>query len=384
MYTCDYKFTFNDNGTFKMKKILILAVLLLMPVFTNASDYDSYIEKIIQETDLSEFDKYTNEYFSFEDTVKSFSKGEKVLNVKNILNTIINLFFKNIKSSLNTTLSILSAAILGGIILNLKNSFGKSESGEAAFYICLCIICGYGIKVFSSAAHIASVTIISITAFMNSLIPVLMSLTAMGGKAATAASINPVMFTATAVITTLIGKIIMPLIYAYTAVKITDSFAEGINLGKMGDVIYSVIKWGSGIILTVFCGVTAIYVSIMPNVDAITLKTAHFAVGNFIPVVGGILSDSVDIVIACSQLLKDAVGITGLIAIILICFNPAVKIMADAIMLNIASAVIGTVSDKRITNAVSAVAKSVTLLFSMMITVTALLVIVIALVVSMV
>lgn len=371
-----------------MKKIFLIMVLILIPLFTYASDYDSYIEKIIDDTDMSELDSYTNNseygYFSFKDNVKSFSKGKEVLNIKNILNSVIKIFFKSVNESLGFTMRIISASILGGIVLNLKNSFGKSESGEAVFYVCLSIICGYGIKAFSKAASIANDTVISITAFMNSLIPTLMTITAAGGKAVTSASIHPVMFAATAVITSLIGKIIMPLIYVYAATKITDSFVEGINLGKIGDVIFSVIKWGSGIILTVFGGVTAVYASVLPNVDAVTLKTARFAVGNFIPVVGGILSDSVDMVIACSELLKNAVGITGIIAIIIICFYPAVKIMADAVMLNIASALIGTISDKRITNAVTSIAKSITLLFSMMATVTAMFVIMLAFVVSMV
>ena len=370
-----------------MKKFLLVLTLILMPVFTYASDYEVYLDKIIKDTDLSSLDSFTNnpEYnFSFEETVNSFAHGKNVLNVKNILNIIIKYFFKNIRESLSFTVHIIAVAILSGFVMNLKNSFGKSETGEAAFYVCLCIICGYGIKVFTSAAEIANNAIINIIAFMNSLVPVLMSLTAAGGKAISAASINPVMFVAIAVVTSFIGNFVLPLIYVYTAVKITDCFALNINLGKIGDVIFSVIKWTSGVILTVFTGVTAINVNIMPGVDDLSLKTARFAVGNFIPVVGGILSDSVDIVIGCSMLLKNAVGITGILGIIIICFYPAIKIMADAVMLNVASAIIGTVSDKRITNAVGALAKALTMLFSMIVAVTAMLVILLAFVVSVV
>lgn len=69
---------------------------------------------------------------------------------------------------------------------------------------------------------------------------------------------------------------------------------------------------------TIYLGLVSIQGHIT-SVDNFTVKTAKFVIGNFIPVVGGFVSDSVDILLSSSQLIKGVFGGIGLIVLVGIC-----------------------------------------------------------------
>ena len=82
--------------------------------------------------------------------------------------------------------------------------------------------------------------------------------------------------------------------------------------------------------------------------DGVTAKTAKAVVSSVIPVVGKVLGDVVDSVLGCGVILKNAVGVVGVIVIIGICILPVLKIATLSIMYSLASAVVQPVADDKI------------------------------------
>lgn len=58
-----------------------------------------------------------------------------------------------------------------------------------------------------------------------------------------------------------------------------------------------------GVSFTIFIAIITIY-GIGSNVDGITIRTAKYAVDNFIPIIGKFLSDAVETVVGGSAILK--------------------------------------------------------------------------------
>ena len=77
-----------------------------------------------------------------------------------------------------------------------------------------------------------------------------------------------------------------------------------------------------------YLGLVSIQGLYVTSFDKFTVKTAKFAVGNFIPVVGGFVSDSVDILLSSSQLIKNVFGGVGLVILVGICLIPIIKILS--------------------------------------------------------
>ncbi len=134
--------------------------------------------------------------------------------------------------------------------------------------------------------------------------------------------------------------------------------------------------------LTVFVGVLSLEGSLTSSVDGITAKTAKAAVSNFIPVVGKILGDAVDTVIGCSNILKNAVGIVGVIVVIGICLLPIIKLAILTITYYITSAVIQPIADDKIVSLLSGMGDTFKVLLGMLIAVAVMLIIGITLVIK--
>ena len=62
------------------------------------------------------------------------------------------------------------------------------------------------------------------------------------------------------------------------------------------------------------------------SVDGLTAKTTKAVVSSAIPVVGKILGDAVDTVLGCGIILKNAIGVVGVIIVLGICVMPIIKL----------------------------------------------------------
>lgn len=97
-----------------------------------------------------------------------------------------------------------------------------------------------------------------------------------------------------------------------------------------------------------FVGVVSIEGTLSSSVDGITAKTAKTIVSSAVPVVGKILGDAVDTVLGCGIILKNAVGIVGVIIVIGICIMPIIKLAVLSLSYKLLSIVIQPISDDKI------------------------------------
>jgi len=103
-----------------------------------------------------------------------------------------------------------------------------------------------------------------------------------------------------------------------------------------------------GLIFTVFVGALIVQGVMAASIDGISIRTAKFAVDTFVPVVGKMFAQAVDMVVGCSLLIKNAVGLVGLLVVASICLYPVLKILGIMAIYKLTSAVLEPVTDKRI------------------------------------
>ena len=113
-----------------------------------------------------------------------------------------------------------------------------------------------------------------------------------------------------------------------------------------------------------------------------TLKTAKFAIDNFIPIVGKAFSDAISTIAGYSLLLKSAISSVGLIIVIGILVYPLIKLIVMIFSYRIVAALVEPVADKRMVNSISSVGDSMTMLFSAVLSVSVIFFIVIAIMAS--
>lgn len=143
-------------------------------------------------------------------------------------------------------------------------------------------------------------------------------------------------------------NIVIPIVLVSTALGIVSKISDRIQIDKLSKFLKSSVTWILGVVLTLFVSLLSIEGSLSSSVDGITAKTTKAAVSSFIPVVGKILGDAVDTVIGCTSILKNAVGIVGVIVIIGICITPIIKLALLMITYYAGSAICQPIADEKI------------------------------------
>ena len=150
------------------------------------------------------------------------------------------------------------------------------------------------------------------------------------------------------VLLSLISRLLLPLVYAYVAA--CTAYAALANEGLKR--IASTLKWAVTLTLTsvllLFVGYLTVSGVIAGTADAASIKAAKFTVSSVVPVVGGILSDAAETVLAGAGILRNAIGVFGMLAVLGMCVAPFLQLGVHYLMYKAAAALTATVSGGRV------------------------------------
>ena len=143
-------------------------------------------------------------------------------------------------------------------------------------------------------------------------------------------------------------NILIPLVLVIASLNIISKISDKIQIDKISKFLKSSVVWFLGIVLTIFVGVVSLEGTLSSSVDGITAKTTKAIVSSAIPVVGKILGDTVDSVLGCGIILKNAVGMIGVLIVVGICILPIIKLGTLTICYNILAGIIEPIADNKI------------------------------------
>ena len=201
---------------------------------------------------------------------------------------------------------------------------------------------------FTEIIKLVQETANNLVGFINVLIPLLLTLMVYTGSITTSTVLEPIILFISNFTGNIIANVLIPVVLIIVVFSIISKISERIQIEKISKFLKSSVVWFLGIVLTIFVGVVSLEGTLSSSVDGITAKTAKAAVSSVIPVVGKVLGDVVDSVLGCGVILKNAVGIIGVIVIIGICIMPIIKIGTLSIIYSLASAVVQPVADEKI------------------------------------
>lgn len=250
----------------------------------------------------------------------------------------------------------------------------KSVS-QVAYYVQYILIVTLVMTNFADILSSCKEAVTNLVGFANTLIPVLMTLVLSTGAITSANLMQPVLLFLVTFIANFINGIIIPVLLIATALGIVSKISDRVQLDKLAKFFKSGIVWVLATILMIFVSLLSVEGSLSSSVDGITAKTAKAAVSSFVPVVGKILGDAVDAVIGCTSILKNAVGIVGVVVIIGICILPIIKLLLMMITYYIGAAICQPIADKKIISLLEQMGDTFKVLFAIMCSISVVLII---------
>ena len=349
-----YRKKYNLKKILKLISIAILFIVIIIfpkKVFAETEEeiMDTTQEKFNINDFINEAQNYTGDFLEDVDLNNILSQAiQGKVDNKTIFQKILKLLGSEINTSLKTLISILVIIVIHGILKSITDNLENKNISQIIYFVQYILIVTLIMSNFTEIINLVKNTANDLVGFINMLMPLLLTLMIYTGSIATSSILEPVILFAINLIGNLIKDILIPVVFIIVIFSIISKISERIQIEKLSKFLKSSVIWGLGVILTIFVGVVSLEGTLSSSVDGITAKTAKTAVSTVIPVVGKILGDVVDSVLGCGIILKNAVGIVGVIIIIGICIMPIIKIATLCIMYSLASAIVQPVADGKI------------------------------------
>lgn len=369
----------------KISKIIIIALTLVF-IFPTYSKMESQISNNTVQIDENEISnqeeifgissfiqnskQYTGNFFDDIDIgeiLNSAIKGE--INNTTIYKKILNKLGNEVQTGIKSLACILAIIIIHSILKSISESLENDSVSKLIYYIQYIAIITIIMGNFSDIINLVKETTTNLIGFMNTLIPVLISLMVYTGSITTTSILEPIILFMINFIGNLIQDILIPVILIITSISIISKISDRVQINKISKFLKSSTVWLLGTILTIFVGVVSLEGTLSSSVDGITAKTAKAIVSSAVPVVGKILGDVVDSVLGCGVILKNAVGFVGVIIIIGICILPILKLTVLTFSYKLVASVSEVIADDKIVKLLDEIADIFKILLAILVSI---------------
>ncbi len=353
------------KGCFKLFVFLLLFLMVTIGT-TNQAKAESTLEQemTIDYSDLQEVIGDVlgeDNEFDFQEYIGKLMSGEEPFSLSAIADKFLEAVKGEINANMTTFGSLITIALLAALFTNLSIAFRNSQVSETGYYVTYLLLFGLLIGSFITASRIASAALGNLLDFMRALAPAyFMSVAFTTGQAT-----SMMYYEATLLLITLVDfiiiKMIIPMINFYLVIVLANNLSKEDMLSRFAELFSSAIGWLLKSLLAAVIGFHTIQGLIVPVVDQVK-RSAVIRATEALPALGDALGGVTETVLGTGILLKNAIGVAGLIIILVIIAVPLLKLLVITVVYKLGCAIMQPISDKRFIECISASSKSAAML----------------------
>ncbi|HLR80080.1 MAG TPA: stage III sporulation protein AE [Bacillota bacterium] len=303
-------------------------------------------------------------------SIYEFIKEDGSFSIQNILWGFIEYLFHELILNGKLLGTLLMLTLFSTILQTMHTAFEKSAVSKIAYYVVYIVLIYLVLNSFYLAVSYANDAIDTMSSFMIALLPLVLGIMATLGNVITVSFFHPIIIFLINVSGVLVSRFILPLLFLAALLMIVSNLNENYKVTNLANLFKQVGMGTLGVFLTIFLGVMSVQGASTAVQDGVAMKTTKFITGNFIPVVGRTFTDAADTILSASLLLKNAVGIVGLLMIVLIALFPALKIFAIALIYKLSAAILQPVGAGPVISTLDIISKYIVLILACLLAVT--------------
>lgn len=307
------------------------------------------IDDVLDGLDLSELQQYLDSnsdsyLFNFgdnaEDIIRYLINGNIGTDYGSYIAEIMSVVFSDVVSLLPAFAEVVAIALLCAVFSGAEGSIvGKSTSRivKLACYSLIVVI------VSTALVEVVSECIDCVTSLqkqMEIIAPILITLTVLTGGTGSAAIYQPSAVFLSSGAVEIINGFIFPAAIAAAVLNFMSKINPQISFTGMSKLIKSIMKWTLGITVTVFSVFLTMQSSATSLFDGVLFKATKYIIGNSVPIVGGFLSGGFDLLTAAGILIKNSVGMCGIVLFIMQIASPLILLIAFSLLLKVVGAIV--------------------------------------------
>lgn len=344
----------------------LLALWLCMLFLPSAAA--AALERSVDETlaglDLSAFQKAVEESDLFiQDAatlLKALASGQAVMTGEEALRWLMGKAAGLFRDTLWRMTRLLVPALIAAVAEQLHLNSGVSG---AAHYGGLLLTMGFLVADLEAYVTLCKQSVTGMAGLMQALFPLLVTLLAAVGGTASSLFYQPAVMAAAGSMTALVQQATMPLAVSVAVLTMVGGLSQQLRVSKLCKLFRQAADWTLGLGFTVFIGVMTVQGLSAAAVDGVSIRTAKYAMDNFIPVVGGMFADTVDTLVGSSLLIQNAVGGLGLLLLLGRLMTPLLRTVAAMLLYRAVAALLEPMTDSPLCRCISDYSEVFSLLF---------------------
>ena len=345
--------------------VLIFALIPDSGTPARAEDNNEEIEKEIKETvsgvldgvDLGEFEAFFQELkdeygieaeASVKETIKKIINGEETPDARYFLQVALSLLVGNVGGYLAQASVILIICLLLSILKNMTSGFGSNTVKNIVYVACYGVVTVVTLALTTSTIGDVTKGIQRLTTFIDIAFPPLLTVMTALGSVTASGLYQPALAIVSSVVANVVSYFVLPGFTLCIALTIVGHINEEIKLGKFVKTIRSAVEWILSIVFGLFTTITTAKGIAGSGMDTLAIRSAKYALSGYVPIVGNYLKDGFDIVVSSCVIVKNAVGVTAVLILILTVLSPLIKILLTMFTLRLTAALAEPFGETRV------------------------------------
>lgn len=328
-------------------------------------DYEEAEDKVSDMLGLNAMDKKLSDSgigtdISFTDIMKAVRSGSLSDIIRSFIQMSIDGVFSDLSESKELMVQLIGIALLGSVFINISGSFGSGFIAENGFYVTYLIMTSLMLASFTVAIDMVCVSIERILMLIRIVVPVYALAMNYVGHSVTSAGMYEVILVGVWLIQVVILKFVIPLIKFYVIVSLVNNLNKEDSFSKLCVLIQNMVSWLLRTVVVFIAGLNIIKSLIEPQIDAMGRNTINRVV-SAIPG-GSIMSVLTGTFLGAGLVIKNCIGVAGILLLMLLVLLPIVKMFLIMFMVRITGAVIQPIGEKRYVEGVEALSGGMRLL----------------------
>lgn len=321
--------------------------------FEEELDYDS-IQDVVNSV-------MGEEQLSFTDLVGKLFQGDQEQSTEVILSQLKGSLTVGLQNQIGTFSKLVSLALIAAVFTNLALAFRYNQVAETGFFVSYLLIVVMITTSFVTASTIATKTITAVIEFMKALVPTYFLIVGFCNGSASSIGFYQGTLVIISVVNYLFIYAIIPMVNVILMLNLANNISKEDMLSKLSGLLENIVSWSLKTMLAVVIGFQTIQGLILPVSDKVK-RSFFYKASEAIPGIGNVIGSVTETVFSAGTLLKNAVGVAGLVIIVSICLAPILRLLIITLIYRFSGAILQPISDKRILECVGATGKACALL----------------------
>ena len=321
-------------------------------------------DEFLGELDLDDMEQFLQEQqgeddmdISFGELMKGFLSGDSTVDVSRIWSWVVSHCFETVRQNKAYLAQMLILLLAFVMLQGISGIFADSFLSDISFLAVYFLFLYNALRIFALMQQIVYSCMDRIAEFTLLVQPVFCMAMIFSTGVNSASFTYEMLLLVLYLVQNLLQKLLLPLVFVFLITQFANYAWKEEHFSSLAKLLEGGIGLAQKLLVTFILGLNLIQGMVAPAVDQLK-KTATVRTIGVIPGLGGAMNAVSEMLLGAGLLIKNCVGATVIVVLILLCAKPLLEISVLALIYRVLAALAQPVTDKRISGVLDALARA--------------------------